>query len=174
MGHRDSLYQLSGTIEIDDALVGDKRKGKRGRSAEGKTPVLVAVEHKGESAGFIAMQAVNSICHNNVEKFVARHLMIQQKVHTDALPALNIIDKTQQHEAWVTPSKLVDEWLPWGHIAIGNLKAFLLVTFHGVSGKYLQEYLSEFCYRFNRRQMEREITNRLLNLVIIHTPVRSY
>ncbi|MCL1081740.1 IS1595 family transposase, partial [Shewanella psychromarinicola] len=30
------------------------------------------------------------------------------------------------------------------------------------------------CYRFNRRQMEREIPNRLLNLAIIHTPIHSY
>ena len=163
MGHRDSLYRLSGVIEIDDALVGGKRKGKRGRGAAGKTPVLVAVESKGKKAGFIAMQAVNRVCHDNVEQFVAKHLTMQQEVHTDGLPALNIIDKTQQHEARVTPSELVDEWLPWVHIAIGNLKAFLLGTFHGVTGKFLQEYLNEFCYRFNRRQMEREIPNRLLN-----------
>ncbi|MEI6859591.1 MAG: transposase, partial [Shewanella sp.] len=60
------------------------------------------------------------------------------------------------------------------HIAIGNLKAFLLGTFHGVSGKYLQEYLDEFCYRFNRRKMEKEIPNRLLKLAINHAPVHSY
>lgn len=134
----------------------------------------MAVESKEKKAGFIAMQAVNSLCHENVNKFVARHLNIQQKVHTDGLQALKIIDKTQQHEARVTPSELVDEWLPWVHIAIGNLKAFLLGTFHGVSGNYLQEYLNEFCYRFNRREMEKEIPNRLLNLTIIHAPVHSY
>jgi hypothetical protein len=81
----------------------------RGRGAEGKTPVLVAVESKGKRAGFIAMQAVNSICHDNLEKFVIRHLGMQLEVHTDGLPALNIIDKTQQYETRVTPSKLVDE-----------------------------------------------------------------
>ena len=48
MGHRDSLYRLSGVIEIDDALVGGKRKGKRGRGAAGKTSALVAVESKGK------------------------------------------------------------------------------------------------------------------------------
>ena len=155
MGHRDSLYRLSGIIEIDDALVGGKRKGKRGRGAAGKTPVLVAVESKGKGAGFIAMQAVDSVCHEAVKDFVARHLNAQQEVHTDELAALNIIDNTQQHEARITPSELVDEWLPWVHIAIGNLKVFLLGTFHGVSGKYLQKYLGEFCYRFNRRKMEK-------------------
>jgi hypothetical protein len=94
-------------------------------------------------------------------------------VHSDALPALNIIDQTQQYEARVTPSNLVDEWLSWVHVAIGNLKTFLLGTFHGVSGKHLQEYLDEFSYRFNRRFVEKKIPNRLLNLAIIHAPVKS-
>ena len=35
MGHRDSLYQLSGTIELDDALIGGRQKSKRGRGAAG-------------------------------------------------------------------------------------------------------------------------------------------
>ena len=36
MGHRDSIYRLHDLIEIDDALVGGRRSGKRGRGAEGK------------------------------------------------------------------------------------------------------------------------------------------
>jgi hypothetical protein len=60
------------------------------------------------------------------------------------------------------------------NIAIGNLKVFLLGTFHGISGRYRQEYLNEFCYRFNRRQIEKEIPNRLLILAITHTPVHFY
>ena len=55
------------------------------------------------------------------------------------------------------PAERVEEWLPWVHIAIGNLKAYLLGTFLGVTGKYLQEYLDEFVYRFNRRFWEPEL-----------------
>jgi hypothetical protein len=51
MGHRDSLYQLSGTIELDDALVGGRQKGKRSRGAAGKKNVLIAFESKGKRAG---------------------------------------------------------------------------------------------------------------------------
>ncbi|MDD4200517.1 MAG: transposase, partial [Eubacteriales bacterium] len=36
------------------------------------------------------------------------------------------------------------------HMMIGNVKAYINGTFHGV-GKYLQLYLDEFCYRFNRK-----------------------
>jgi len=130
MGHRDSLYRLSGTIEIDDAFVGGKQKGKRGRGASGKTAVIVACENREK-------KAVDSVNFSNIEEFVNRHLLPRQRVRTDGYPSLNIINKTQQHIPKVTPSERVDEWLPWVHIAIGNLKAFLLGTFHGVTGKFL-------------------------------------
>ncbi|AGH47624.1 hypothetical protein C427_5530 [Paraglaciecola psychrophila 170] len=73
MGHRDSLYQLSGTIELDDALVGGRQKGKRGRGAAGKKNVLIACESKDKKAGFIAMAVVDSICHFSVNEFVKKH-----------------------------------------------------------------------------------------------------
>jgi transposase-like protein len=36
MGHRDSLYQLSDIIKLDDALIGGRQKGKRGRGQMAK------------------------------------------------------------------------------------------------------------------------------------------
>jgi len=74
MGHRDSLYSLQDLIEIDDALVGGRRSGKRGRGTEGKPPVLVAVENRGQRAGYIAMQQVSAVTKKSVAKFVQHHL----------------------------------------------------------------------------------------------------
>lgn len=71
-----------------------------------------------------------------------------------------------------TPADKAGEWLPWVHITTGNLKTFLLGTYHGVSGKYFQEYLNEFCYRFNRRQVLHEFPLRLLNACVQHVPIR--
>ncbi len=172
MGHRDSLYRLHDLIEIDDAMVGGRHAGKRGRGAEGKVAVLVAVENRGTGAGFIAMQQVSSVTKEAVAKFVGHHLPPGQSVRSDALAALMAIDKTQHHSARITPASKAGEWLPWVHIAIGNLKAFLLGTYHGVSSTYLQEYLSEFCYRFNRRGWEAELPLRLLNACLAHSQVK--
>ncbi|MFT5759637.1 MAG: hypothetical protein ACI9LM_004404 [Alteromonadaceae bacterium] len=33
--------------------------------------------------------------------------------------------------------------------------------------------MNEFCYRFNRRFVEKQIPNRLLNLAIVHMPIKS-
>ena len=173
MGHRDSVYRLHELIEVDDALIGGRHTGgKRGRGAERKTPVLVAVKNRDRRAGFIAMQQVSGITKETVSRFVKQYLSPDQWVRSDALPSLTEISKTQNHTARVTPPDKAGEWLPWVHIAIGNLKAFLLGTYHGVSSKYLQEYLNEFCYRFNRRAWETELPDRLLNACLTHAQIK--
>jgi len=151
MGHRDSLYRLSDMIELDDALDGGKQKGKRGRGAKGKKPIIVACESKGASAGFLAIQAVDHINNESVDLFSKYKLKAEQSIFTDAFRGLTSLASTQIHILQVTPAEKVDEWLPWVHIVIGNLKRFILGTFNGVQVKYLQEYINEFWYRFNRR-----------------------
>ncbi|MCP3669494.1 MAG: IS1595 family transposase [Gammaproteobacteria bacterium] len=170
MGHRDSIYRLSDIVELDDALVGGKKPGKRGRGAEGKVSVLIACENRGDKPGFIAMEAVESVNKATVQNFAKHRIRLAQTVRTDGLPANNGLQLHVTHVAKVTPPEMANEWLPWVHVAIANMKRFLLGTFHGTSNRYLQDYLNEFCYRFNRRFWEAEIPNRLLRLCVDHRP----
>ena len=171
MAHRDSLYRLfDEIIELDDTYVGGKKPGKRGRGAGGKKPVLVAVENKGKEAGFVAMKAVETVSGEEIRKFLERNLLNGQHVRTDALPALNVVGQNHHHEKKATPPEEASSWLPLVHIVIGNMKTFLNGTFHGVTHKCLQEYLDEFCYRFNRRHWEPELPFRLLNACLTHAP----
>ncbi len=49
-------------------------------------------------------------------------------------------------------SYLLHELIETDDAMVKSLSVFeALATFHGVSGKYLQEYIHEFVYRFNRR-----------------------
>lgn len=170
MAHRDSIYRLENLIECDDTFVGGKRTGKRGRGALGKKPVLLAVERRGHHAGFMAAEAVEAISKNSIREFLLRHVKPGQEIRTDAFPALNVVAEDHSHEKKVTPPEEAAQWLPMVHIVIGNLKTFLNGTFHGVTGKYLQEYVNEFCYRFNRRFWENELPMRLLNACLAHCP----
>jgi transposase-like protein len=172
MADRDSVYRLKNFIEFDDAYIGGKRPGKRGRGAAGKKPILVAVETKGKKAGFMAVEAVEVISKETVLEFLQHHMQWGQTVRTDAFPALNPVKEMHDHQKKVVPAEEVSKWLPMVHIVIGNLKKFLNGTFHGVSFKYLQEYLDEFSYRFNRRFWESQLPLRLLNACLIHKTVK--
>lgn len=172
MGHRDTLYRLSQIIELDDAFIGGKRPGKRGRGAEGKTSVLIGCENRDGKPGFVAIEAVAAVTKQTVADFARRRIKPAQPVRTDALAALNGLMPHVIHIKQVTPPEKAKSWLPWVHIVIANLKRFLLGTYHGIGPNYLQGYLDEFAYRFNRRFWEPEIPNRLLRLCVDHLPIR--
>ena len=71
------------------------------------------------------------------------------------------------------PAHQVEEWLPRVHTVVGNLKRFLLSTFHAVSAMYLQEYLDEFVYRFNHRLWQSQLPHRLLRVAVEHAPISN-
>jgi hypothetical protein len=56
------------------------------------------------------------------------------------------------------PSKI----LPWSSKAITNSKNLIKAMHHGIEEKYLQNYLNEFCYKYNRRYFGEKVFNRLL------------
>lgn len=160
MGDRDRQYLLSGLIEVDEALVGGKTTGGKG-PADGKARVLVACENKGKKAGYLKMKVVPKTNTETVAAFSKDNIHSSQDLRADGCPTLKTLEGEHRVESRVLPPQEVCRWLPWVHIAIANLKRFLLGTYHGVSEHYLQEYLDEFCYRFNRRWVEPQIPLRL-------------
>ena len=62
--------------------------------------------------------------------------------------------------------KKAHEVMKWTHILMPNAKAFILGTSHGIGKKHLQAYLDEFCYRFNRRNWESQLFDRLVTACI--------
>lgn len=52
--------------------------------------------------------------------------------------------------------------LPWVHSAIGNAKKVLQGLHHSIGKDYLQSYLNEFCYKYNRRYFKDKLFDRLL------------
>ena len=177
MADRDRNYVLGVRedehVELDDAFVGGRtRGGKRGRGAEGKRPVLVAVEHRSNKrAGFLALKAVDSVDGDTVRSFRSR-LGDGLRIRTDGWKAYGILNLEEglEVESRATPAEAVDEWLPKVHTSIANLKRFLLGTFHGVSSPKLQKYLDEFVYRHNRRFWEPQLPHRLLAHCANHRP----
>jgi len=171
MIERDSLYKLSNIIEMDDSYFGGSAPGKRGRGAANKSKVIVAVENRGIAPGYAAMQVVERIDSKHLEYFAFRKIEEDQTIKTDDYPPYNVLDVDFYHLGEVVKGQEANEKLPWVHILIGNAKSFIRGTYHGVSHKHLQSYLSEFCYRFNRRFNEKLMTDRILTACLFTTNI---
>ena len=165
MEARDAHYILSGIVELDDSYFGGKIKGKEGRGA-GNQAVFVAVskDENGHPA-YMKMQITDNVQRPSIRNFVDKNIALASTVQTDGFPAYRapLRDRFIHESEVFTPD---GELLKWLHHMIGNAKAFINGTYHGTSTKHLQMYLSEFCYRFNRRKFNGEIFDRLLVAIV--------
>ena len=165
MEMRDEHYVLQGIVEFDDSYFGAGKKGNipgQGGRARGNQAVFVAVskDEKGNPA-YLRMQLTPNVQSASIEAFARNRIAYASTVQTDGFNAYRKpLAKRYNHEWEVFNPD--GELLKWLHHMIGNAKTFINGTYHGTSTKHLQMYLSEFCYRFNRRKLGGAIFDRLL------------
>ncbi|KAA0243503.1 MAG: IS1595 family transposase [Candidatus Brocadia sp. AMX2] len=168
MKNRDSTYQLTGIVEIDDSFFGSSTKGssKRGRGTS-KTAVIVEASTHGDAVGFAKMTVVDKVDSASIDHLVKASVRVNQPVKTDGLPVYTIVSKSgHNHIQEIVKGKKAHEVLKWTHILISNAKSFIMGTFHRFGKKHLQAYLDEFCYRFNRRKWELQLFDRLVTACV--------
>jgi transposase-like protein len=159
--------RLAGRVEIDDAYLGGERAGgKRGRGAAGKTPIVAAVETTAErKPRRLRLTVVEGFRKKEVEKLAKRDLAAGSNVVSDGLSCWPAVEKAGcQHFPIVTGTgKRAASWTPfrWVNTTLGNIKTAIVGTYHHVSGKHAQSYLTSFAYRFNRRFRLDSIVERL-------------
>lgn len=83
---------------------------------------------------------------------------------TDGFKSYSKLHKVvHQHKIVVVKDKKqVNKVFPWVHKTISNAKRLLLGIHHSVKSIYIQNYLDEYCYKFNRRYFGEKIFDRLL------------
>jgi len=174
MVERDANYKLAGLLELDDAYFGGKNiSGKRGRGADKKVSVIVAAQlTENNKPQYASMTVVENLKEQNVKNVANENIEKGSTIKTDAYPSFNILEGDYTHLAEVIGDPTnASKVLPWVHIFIANAKSMVRGTYKGVSTKHLQHYLSEFCYRLNRRFNVDLIFDRLMTACVEKKPI---
>ena len=180
MGQRDNEYLLAHSVELDEGFftVGTpRREGKMKQgSLERKAKVIVMAEstpvenpHPGmkvKKVGHIKMIVIPDTKKSTLTRMATDNIRRDATVMMDASHAHSGIEASFKSicEKSVTQAD-IDRLLPWVHVTISNAKSLLLDTYHGIKEEYLQGYLNEFCYKFNRRYFGEDLFGRLLSVV---------
>ena len=154
---RSGRTPLSGTVEVDETLVGGKEQGgKRGRGVGKKAIVLIAIEvHDPMGFGRVRMQRVSDVSSECLIPFVCENVLRGSTVITDSWKGYNLLEQHGYTHKKINISKSGDPahvHLPGVHRIASLLKRLLLGTHQGaVRPKHLDYYLDEYTFRFNRR-----------------------
>jgi transposase-like protein len=151
---RPGREKLSGVVEVDETYVGGRKPGKRGRGADGKVLVMIAVEDK-EKLGFgrIRLGRMGDASGYSLCRFVQDNIEVGSRVRTNGWNGYNsLVKKGYEHDIQEETGEIGEEMLPLVHRIVSLMKRWLMGTYQGaVREQHLDYYLDEYTFRFNRR-----------------------
>ena len=164
---------LIGIVEVDETLIGGKKKGK-GRGYRGnKTLVAGALQRDGE----VRLERVANTKRATLHDFIQRAVKDEaEAIYTDELKSyLGIADHNTRHE---TVNHSEEVWVV-GDVHTNGIenawslfKRSIIGAFHKMSEKHMDRYLEEFEWRFNNRKNPHIFVDTLKR--IVRTPHLTY
>jgi transposase len=150
----DESPRLSGSVEVDETYVGGRKKGSKtpGRGAVNKTIVVGAVEREGSVKAEIIPDARRA----TLIPFVQENVTVDSIIHTDewhAYATLKLHGYEHQKSShakkqWVVGDSHTNTIEGFWSLMKGGLRG----VYRGrVEKQYLQNYINEYSFRYNRR-----------------------
>ena len=170
---REAIYdsslinlRLSGKLELDEAMFGGHRKGKRGWGAEGKTLVFGIYKRNGQVMTF----PVPDRKYYTLMEIIKKHTRKGSLYYTDEYTAYASLIMRGKHKV-VSHGK--DEYAR-GDVHINGMEGFWsyaktwMYHYRGVSKQYFHLYLKEIEFRFNNR--DKNIFEMLAKMLVKPVP----
>ncbi len=155
--------KLQGVVEVDETYIGGRARGKRGRGARNKTPVVALVSRNGE----VRSKTIKKVTGKNIKSFIVKNVDKKAVLMTDDFKSYKPIRKDFQrkvirHSYGEYVRGQVHTNTIEGYFSL--LKRGITGVFHHVSDKHLHRYLQEFNFRYNmRKQNDGVVAFMLLN-----------
>ena len=158
---------LFGIVEVDETLVGGRKRGVGSGNRTGKTWVAGAIQRGGK----VRLESIPNVRKATLHKFINRHVRDEtEAIYTDELRSyIGIADEDTRHES---VRHAEEEWV-LGDVHTNSIegvwslfKRSIVGAFHKVSAKHLDRYLEELEWRFNNRDnplIFRDLLIRILN-----------
>ncbi|HYI45714.1 MAG TPA: IS1595 family transposase, partial [Actinomycetota bacterium] len=163
----DDEGPLRGQVEVDETLYGGKPRAKHraawagmdrsqrrqaaSRFAANKTTVFGMIERGGR----VRARVVDNRTRDVLQEQMVTHILPESMIYTDEWSAYRTVGekfaghKRVRHKAHVYVDGDASTNLIEGFF--GLLKNGIRGVYHSVSTTYLQDYLNEYAFRFNRR-----------------------
>ena len=161
-------YPLKGIVEVDEMVIGQQEEEVVGRANKKKKLVIVGIEKKGKGVSRMYAKVISDASEESFKPFFNEYVDKQASIRTDGWSTyqtfLDQYPNLRQENSKKKGKNFKDI-----HRIIMMLKAWLRGIHHSVM--YLQDYLDEYAYRFNRSFMKENIFDNLLKKAVDLKPV---
>ena len=163
-------FPLEDEVHVDEFEIGTPKKGEQGRSkSEKKIRIVIALEYRNGKPGRGYARVIDDYSAKSLKTIFDVHIDKQAKITTDGWTGYAPLKKAYPH----FEQKLSDKGQNFKmlHIQIRNFKNWLRGVHSYCHESYINQYIQEYFFRFNRLNFRTTILEKLLNRMIVHTPI---
>lgn len=154
MSQPQSQSKLTGIIECDETYIGGRAKGRRGRGAMNKTPVVALVQRDGT----VRSEPMLRLTGENLKSFITKNVDNSSTIMTDDFKSYRGLKRQFNKHFIIQHSK---KQYVNGDIHTNTIEGYFSLlkrglngVFHHVSERHLHRYLNEFDFRYNLRKIK--------------------
>ncbi len=171
MAKADGFAMMQGHVELDEAYIGGRRSGKRGRGAAGKT-IVMGLKERG---GRMTAEVIQDVKKATLQEVVKRNVEGGAIISTDELVSYGLLEGDGYKHGTVQHGAKEYAYYDYRHGVVhhtNHVENFWKLFKHSVrsthihiSPKYMNKYLGEFTFRSNNRQMKNAMFDLLIGSV---------
>lgn len=163
-------YPLTGTVQVDEFIVGGPEEQKRGRSKGAKKLIVLAIEVLENGVGRAYAEIIENASSKELGSFLEKYVSPKANIITDEWKGYVPLKKKFINLKQIKS----DDGKNFSdlHIHVMNIKGWLRGIHHHCSKERIQGYLDEYHYRYNRRQNMGSIFDLLLKRMVENEPKR--
>jgi hypothetical protein len=160
-------FPLLGQVEVDESYVGGQDDKALGRNEGKKKIMVVGIEKKKNGVSRWYGRVIETASKVNLVGFMLDHVGKDANVKTDFWSGYKGVESYFPNLVREKSGKKGENFKLM-HRVIMMFKSWLRGTHHSV--RYLQPYINEYTYRFNRHQMKEGIFENLMRRMVDKPP----
>lgn len=163
-------YPLEDEVHVDEFEIGTPQAGEQGRSkSESKVRVVIAFEHRDGKSGRGYAKVIQDYSAESLRPLFDHHIKNDAQVLADGWTGYKPLKEDYPDLKQTLSDK--GKNFKMLHIQIRNFKNWLRGVHSWCNREYLQKYINEYFFRFNRRNHRQSILDKIIERCVAHEPL---
>ena len=160
-------YPLEDDVHVDEFEIGTPKAGEQGRSkSDKKVRIVIAFEHRDDKSGRGYAKVIEDYSAESLKPIFETHIKNDAYVLADGWSGYKPLKEDYPNLKQVLSNN--GKNFKMLHIKIRNFKNWLRGVHSYCNKEYLQRYIDEYFFRFNRRNHRRSILDKTIERCMNH------
>lgn len=163
-------FPLEDDVHVDEFEIGTPEPGRPGRSkSEEKVRIVIAFEHRDGRSGRGYAKVIQDYSTESLRPIFDIHIKSDAKVLADGWAGYAPLKENYPEMKQILSNK--GKNFKMLHIQIRNFKNWLRGVHSWCNREYVQKYINEYFFRYNRRNHRASILDKIIEQCVRHEPL---